>query len=168
VIWRSGTSISLYRGVSYELPSGKWNKQRREETPPEAVIENHDETTTMVDKSDEKVHLPQLEQETTSVEKKDQTSQPVVEYEDELDELLDDLGPRFMDWPGDNPLPVDADLLPGAIPDYEPPFRVLPYGVRSSLGPKEATALRRLARSIPPHFALGMRFLTFFCNSLGV
>jgi len=157
----------LYRGVSYELPSGKWNKQRREETPPEAVIENHDETTTMVDKSDEKVHLPQLEQETTSVEKKDQTS-PVVEYEDELDELLDDLGPRFMDWPGDNPLPVDADLLPGAIPDYEPPFRVLPYGVRSSLGPKEATALRRLARSIPPHFALGMRFLTFFCNSLGV
>ncbi|AEE76712.1 CRM family member 3A [Arabidopsis thaliana] len=154
VIWRSGTSISLYRGVSYELPSGKWNKQRREETPPEAVIENHDETTTMVDKSDEKVHLPQLEQETTSVEKKDQTS-PVVEYEDELDELLDDLGPRFMDWPGDNPLPVDADLLPGAIPDYEPPFRVLPYGVRSSLGPKEATALRRLARSIPPHFALG-------------
>jgi len=167
VIWRSGTSISLYRGVSYELPSGKWNKQRREETPPEAVIENHDETTTMVDKSDEKVHLPQLEQETTSVEKKDQTS-PVVEYEDELDELLDDLGPRFMDWPGDNPLPVDADLLPGAIPDYEPPFRVLPYGVRSSLGPKEATALRRLARSIPPHFALGMRFLTFFCNSLGV
>lgn len=167
MIWRSGTSISLYRGVSYELPSGKWNKQRREETPPEAVIENHDETTTMVDKSDEKVHLPQLEQETTSVEKKDQTS-PVVEYEDELDELLDDLGPRFMDWPGDNPLPVDADLLPGAIPDYEPPFRVLPYGVRSSLGPKEATALRRLARSIPPHFALGMRFLTFFCNSLGV
>ncbi|KAG7583031.1 RNA-binding CRM domain [Arabidopsis suecica] len=151
VIWRSGTSISLYRGVSYELPSGKWNKQRREETPPSSLPE----TTTMVDNSDEKVHLPQLEQVTTSVEKIDQTSQPDIEYEDEIDELLDGLGPRFMDWPGDNPLPVDADLLPGAIPGYEPPFRVLPYGVRSSLGPKEATALRRLARSIPPHFALG-------------
>lgn len=154
----------MYRGVSYELPSGKWNKQRREETPPSSLPE----TTTMVDNSDEKVHLAQLEQVTTSVEKKDQTSQPDVEYEDEIDELLDGLGPRFMDWPGDNPLPVDADLLPGAIPGYEPPFRVLPYGVRSSLGPKEATALRRLARSIPPHFALGMRFLKKKFNSLGV
>ncbi|XP_019083969.1 PREDICTED: CRM-domain containing factor CFM3A, chloroplastic/mitochondrial [Camelina sativa] len=49
VIWRSGTSISLYRGVSYELPSGKWNKQRRDETQPSSLPE----TTTMVDNSDE-------------------------------------------------------------------------------------------------------------------
>ncbi|ESQ47550.1 hypothetical protein EUTSA_v100202861mg, partial [Eutrema salsugineum] len=151
VIWRSGTSISLYRGVSYELPAGKWNNQKREETSPSSLPE----TTTMVANNDEQVHLSQLDQETTSGEKKDQTSQPEVEYEDEIDELLDGLGPRFMDWTGDNPLPIDADLLPDAIPGYEPPFRVLPYGVRSSLGPKEATALRRLARFLPPHFALG-------------
>ncbi|KAL1192709.1 CRM-domain containing factor CFM3A, chloroplastic/mitochondrial [Cardamine amara subsp. amara] len=151
VIWRSGTSISLYRGVSYELPSGKWNRQKRDETSPSSLPA----TTIVVDHSDEQVHLPQPDQETAIVEKKDQTSQPEVEYEDEINELLNGLGPRFMDWPGDNPKPVDADLLPGAIPGYEPPFRVLPYGVRSSLGPKEATALRRLARTLPPHFALG-------------
>ncbi|KFK39595.1 hypothetical protein AALP_AA3G264500 [Arabis alpina] len=152
VIWRSGTSMSLYRGVTYELPSGKWNKQKREETSPSSLPAT---TTMVVDNRDEQVHLPQLDQETTSVDKKDQISQSDVEYVDEVDKLLDGLGPRFLDWTGDNPLPVDADLLPGAIPGFEPPFRVLPYGVRSSLGPKEATALRRLARFIPPHFALG-------------
>ncbi|CAH2052970.1 unnamed protein product [Thlaspi arvense] len=154
VIWRSGTSISLYRGVSFELPAGKWNKQKREETSPSSSLPA---TTTMVESRDEEVDLPQqLEQETASVESKDQgTSQREVEYEDEIEELLDGLGPRFMDWTGDHPLPIDADLLPGAVPGYEPPFRILPYGVRSSLGPKEATALRRLARFLPPHFALG-------------
>ncbi|KAG2306687.1 hypothetical protein Bca52824_026435 [Brassica carinata] len=137
VIWRSGTSISLYRGVSYELPAGKWNKQKREKKSPSSLPA----TTSMVESGDEEVHLPQLDQETTSVENKEQ--EPVVEYEDEIEELLDGLGPRFKDWTGDHPLPIDADLLPGAVP------------VRSSLGPKEATALRRLARFLPPHFALG-------------
>ncbi|CAH8382125.1 unnamed protein product [Eruca vesicaria subsp. sativa] len=153
VIWRSGTSISLYRGVSYELPAGKWNKQKREEKSPSSLPA----ITTTVESRDEEVYLPQQSQETTSVEKKDQeeTFHPEVEYEDEIEELLDGLGPRFKDWTGDHPLPIDADLLPGAVPGYEPPFRILPYGVRSSLGPKEATALRRLARILPPHFALG-------------
>ncbi|KAG2306682.1 hypothetical protein Bca52824_026430 [Brassica carinata] len=152
VIWRSGTSISLYRGVSYELPAGKWNKQKREKKSPSSLPA----TTSMVESGDEEVHLPQLDQETTSVENKEQ--EPVVEYEDEIEELLDGLGPRFKDWTGDHPLPIDADLLPGAVPGYEPPFRILPYGVRSSLGPKEATALRRLARFLPPHFALEVSF----------
>ncbi|ONK66594.1 uncharacterized protein A4U43_C06F9980 [Asparagus officinalis] len=31
----------------------------------------------------------------------------------------------------------------------------IPYGARSSFGYKEGTALRRLARVLPPHFALG-------------
>ncbi|CAG7876603.1 hypothetical protein BRARA_E01957 [Brassica rapa] len=150
VIWRSGTSISLYRGVSYQLPAGKWNKQKREEKPSPSSLPA---TTSVVESRDEEVLLPQLDEETTSVEKKDQ--EPEVEYEDEIEELLDGLGPRFKDWTGDHPLPIDADLLPGAVPGYEPPFRILPYGVRSSLGPKEATALRRLARFLPPHFALG-------------
>lgn len=78
-----------------------------------------------------------------------------VKYEDEIDELLDGLGPRYTDWPGCDPLPIDADMLPGKVDGYQPPFRILPYGVRSSLGLKEATALRRLARVLPPHFALG-------------
>ncbi|RAL44352.1 hypothetical protein DM860_017458 [Cuscuta australis] len=72
--------------------------------------------------------------------------------------LLEGLGPRYLDCHGDGPLPVDGDLLPGIILGYEPPFRVLPYGVRSKLGNTEATALRRLARTLPPHFAIEWRF----------
>lgn len=79
-----------------------------------------------------------------------------VNYEDEIDKLLSDLGPRYVDWPGDNPLPVDADLLPNLVPGYQPPFRLLPYGARRALGMKESTSLRRIARTLPPHFALGI------------
>lgn len=82
-----------------------------------------------------------------------------IKYEHEVDKLLDDLGPRYEDWAGPDPLPVDADLLPGVVHGYKPPFRVLPYGVRPALGMKEGTALRRLARVLPPHFALGKPFI---------
>ncbi|CAJ1976482.1 unnamed protein product [Sphenostylis stenocarpa] len=80
---------------------------------------------------------------------------PKVSYEQEVDKLLDGLGPRYTDWSGCDPLPVDADMLPATVPGYQPPFRVLPFGVRSTLGLREATALRRIARTLPPHFALG-------------
>ncbi|KAH0993913.1 hypothetical protein GBA52_005396 [Prunus armeniaca] len=96
VIWRSGTSLSLYRGVSYEVPN---------------------------------VKTPQEKSENTSQEKEDTEQLAEVKYEDEVDKLLDSLCPRFKDWPGCDPLPVDADMLPGIVPGYQPPFRVLPYGV---------------------------------------
>jgi len=86
---------------------------------------------------------------------------PEIKYEDEIDKLLDELGPRYTDWPGSDPLPVDADLLPATVPGYKPPFRVLPYGVRPSLSRMDTTNLRRLARGLPPHFALGN-----FCYAL--
>lgn len=73
-----------------------------------------------------------------------------------LNYLLDELGPRFIDWTGREPLPVDADLLPPVVTDYKPPFRLLPFGVRRSLRDRQMTQLRRLARKMPPHFALGM------------
>ncbi|KAK2989667.1 hypothetical protein RJ640_021587 [Escallonia rubra] len=73
----------------------------------------------------------------------------------ELNLLLDELGPRFKDWSGCDPLPVDADLLPPVVPGYKRPFRLLPYGVRHGLRDKEMTFFRRSARTMPPHFALG-------------
>ncbi|KAL9274714.1 CRM-domain containing factor CFM3, chloroplastic/mitochondrial-like protein [Drosera capensis] len=76
-------------------------------------------------------------------------------YEDEIEKLLDELGPRYLDWPGDDPLPVDADMLPSVVPGYELPYRLLPYGVKRNLGMNEATTLQRIARALPPHFALG-------------
>ncbi|KAK6139625.1 hypothetical protein DH2020_026632 [Rehmannia glutinosa] len=73
----------------------------------------------------------------------------------ELNLLLDELGPRFVDWSGREPLPVDADLLPAVVPGYKTPFRLLPHGTKQALQNIEMTYLRRTARTMPPHFALG-------------
>lgn len=154
VIWRSGTSVALYRGVSYEIPSERMKKRimRRDEirhkNSPIVDGESNQNPRNDVDSLRE-------DSVDTSEENKNIDRPSEVNYEDEVDKLLDGLGPRYTDWPGSGPLPVDADLLPGIVPGYQPPFRILPYGVRSTLAAREATALRRLARVLPPHFALG-------------
>lgn len=153
VVWRSGTSISLYSGVSYKDPSVQLNKRifRKEgssatsSTPADTIGRNPSQYGISEDAQASEI----------ASENKDTGSTPEVEYEHEMDKLLDSLGPRYKDWPGCEPLPVDADMLPGTIPGYQPPFRILPYGVRATISQKEATALRRLARVLPPHFALG-------------
>lgn len=78
-----------------------------------------------------------------------------AELVQEADQLLDGLGPRFTDWRGYEPLPVDGDLLPAVIPGYRRPFRLLPYGASPKLTNDEMTTLRRLGRSLPCHFAVG-------------
>lgn len=158
--------MSLYRGVSYELPEApQFNKRiykRNEIAPlPETGISSIVPSEVY---SHNNVHEPQQKEPEASTEGEQcskQLTEVRVNYEDEVDKLLDSLGPRYTDWPGLDPLPVDADMLPGLVPDYEPPFRILPYGMRSSLGIKEATALRRLARRLPPHFALGMFLIVY-------
>ncbi|KAL3506043.1 hypothetical protein ACH5RR_031425 [Cinchona calisaya] len=154
VIWRSGTSVSLYRGVGYKAPSEQFKKRiyNKNGIPQESSL------VTSINSSDNpSMHMHESESASTSGANRDIESLPEPEfrYEDEIDQLFDGLGPRYTDWPGEGPLPVDADLLPGIVPGYQPPFRLLPYGVRSTLGMKEGTALRRLARTLPPHFALG-------------
>lgn len=79
----------------------------------------------------------------------------MTEEEVEYNSLLDGLGPRFLEWWGTGVLPVDADLLPQKVPGYKTPFRLLPTGMRSRLTNAEMTNLRKLARSLPCHFALG-------------
>lgn len=81
--------------------------------------------------------------------------QNMTAEEAEFNSLLDDLGPRFVEWWGTGVLPVDADLLPQKVPDYKTPFRLLPTGMRSRLTNGEMTNLRKLAKSLPCHFALG-------------
>lgn len=139
VIWRSGSTIALYRGVEYKDPSLK--QQKREYNKQLSQKSSFSDTTSM-------------EEEDSQVQESDTDRDN--SYEKEVDKLLEGLGPRYTDWPGCDPLPVDADLLPGTIDGYEPPFRILPYGVKATLVGKEATTLRRLARVLPPHFALGM------------
>lgn len=153
VIWRSGTSVSLYRGVSYEVP-GRTFKKNGTQVSGRLLLDQKVKNPSHDDSYDNKLS-PEDSLYKTGEDKKNSESSFDVEYEDEIDKLLADLGPRYADWPGDNPLPVDADLLPNVVPGYQPPFRLLPYGVRRSLGMKEATSLKRIARTLPPHFALG-------------
>ncbi|XP_031372895.1 CRM-domain containing factor CFM3A, chloroplastic/mitochondrial isoform X1 [Punica granatum] len=159
VIWRSGTSVSLYRGVSYEVASVQLNKRRFAKGVSTSSTLTVADTSDIRDRSElspsEEVVMPRVNSVSAIDDNKEEESLQVVEYEDEMDKFLDTLGPRYKDWPGSEPLPVDADMLPGTVAGYQPPFRVLPYGVRATLSQKEATALRRVARFLPPHFALG-------------
>ncbi|KAL6522713.1 CRS1 YhbY [Orobanche hederae] len=147
VIWRSGTSVSLYRGVTYEDPSLKLKKNifTKNNISVSHKYPSNNKTSRNSSQFDPLADTANNYPETLSE----------LRYEDEIETLLDNLGPRYDDWPGEGPLPLDADLLPSIVCGYQPPFRLLPYGVRSTLGTKEATALRRLARGLPPHFALG-------------
>eukprot|EP00850_Spirogloea_muscicola_P015803 SM000124S25935 [mRNA] locus=s124:186390:189800:+ [translate_table: standard] len=72
------------------------------------------------------------------------------------EDLLAGLGPRWAAWDGSGPAPVDADLLelpPGAPPPAKP-YRLLPFGLSARLTNHEMTALRHAARRLQPHFAL--------------
>ncbi|KAF3488335.1 hypothetical protein F2Q69_00057665 [Brassica cretica] len=129
VIWRSGSSVVLYRGISYNLKCVQSFIKQNDEVAREYTAEE----------ANYPKNVP-----------KEQLSELC-----ELNDLLDEIGPRFHDWTGCAPLPVDADLLPPMVLGYRCPFRVLPQGVKPCLSNKEMTEMRRLARISPPHFALG-------------
>lgn len=147
MIWRSGSTVALYRGVGYQDPSLKQRKREfnNKEISEKSTSSNADATSDSVDS----LQVQELDEENTVITEE-------LNYEKEVDKLLEGLGPRYTDWPGCDPLPVDADLLPGTVQDYQPPFRILPYGIKATLVGREATNLRRLARFLPPHFALGV------------
>uniref|UniRef100_A0A1J3IQW5 Chloroplastic group IIA intron splicing facilitator CRS1, chloroplastic n=1 Tax=Noccaea caerulescens TaxID=107243 RepID=A0A1J3IQW5_NOCCA len=140
VIWRSGSSLVLYRGISYKLKCVQsYIQQNILDTRPEirrGVVEAGGYVP-------EDVNYPK------------NVSKELLSELCELNDLLDELGPRFHDWAGCAPLPVDADLLPTMVLGYRCPFRILPQGVKPCLSNKEMTEMRRLARTSPPHFALG-------------
>nr|XP_043622132.1 CRM-domain containing factor CFM3, chloroplastic/mitochondrial [Erigeron canadensis] len=131
VIWRSGSSAVLFRGMAYKLPCVQ------------SFTENksvHTENESSTNYAGRYV--------------KDLTEEELLDLK-ELNLVLDGLGPRFKDWSGREPLPVDADLLPSTVQGYKRPFRLLPYGTKPGLLDKEMTFFRRTARTMPPHFALG-------------
>lgn len=148
----------VYRGSNYKGPS-KSEPAGREgdalfipdvssaETP---VTRSGNGVTSAPDKTEQALKSPE-------------PLQKMTEEEAEFNSLLDDLGPRFVEYWGTGLLPVDADLLPKTIPGYKTPFRLLPTGMRSRLTNAEMTNLRKLAKSIPCHFALGnFSFCLFF------
>ncbi|EMS55813.1 Chloroplastic group IIA intron splicing facilitator CRS1, chloroplastic [Triticum urartu] len=168
VIWRSGRSIVLYRGMNYNLRCvqsyAKIAEVDSSENAGDAIgvvpsSEEHDLQKPTVEHDLQKPVVERNSQKSSAEDVKRSTS--VMNFSQEatetfdIDSFLDQLGPRYKDWSGRSPVPVDADLLPGLVPGYKPPFRQLPYRTKISLKDKEMTALRRLARQTAPHFALG-------------
>ncbi|GFP99927.1 chloroplastic group iia intron splicing facilitator crs1 chloroplastic [Phtheirospermum japonicum] len=149
VTWRSGSVMIVFRGTNYEGPISKSQKVNAEEDalfvpnvtfPDNSVTKDGDNKNQVLEKPNPvvPVHV-----------------KITTEEEAEYNSLLDGLGPRFEDWWGTGVLPVDADLLPPTIPGYKTPFRLLATGMRSRLTNAEMTNLRKLAKSLPCHFALG-------------
>ncbi|XP_038718440.1 CRM-domain containing factor CFM2, chloroplastic isoform X2 [Tripterygium wilfordii] len=167
VVWRSGSKILLYRGDDYKYPYF-YHKNSTNETSllvtPHMDYERSSENEYCSSSTDGTSAGP------SSTDKLAQSAlirgvgvpnrvrfqlPGEAELSEEADRLIDGLGPRFTDWWGYDPQPVDADLLPAIVPGYRRPFRLLPYGVNPKLTGDEMTILRRLGRPLPCHFALG-------------
>ncbi|KAM3363924.1 CRM-domain containing factor CFM2, chloroplastic [Capsicum galapagoense] len=164
VIWRSGSNIILYRGADYKYPyfsgSSFENNSAQDATPDLFTgAEEHMSNSSGMDavKSDalDRKSSPRVIQGVGSPDRVRFELPGEAAHTEEADKLLEGLGPRFTDWWGCEPLPIDADLLPAIVPGYKRPFRLLPYGVKPKLTNDEMTTLRRLGRPLPCHFGLG-------------
>lgn len=161
VIWRSGSVMVVYRGSHYEGPTSKSQPNGREVE--ELFVPNV--STGNLSRTEDRKASSSLEKSGPIVRHHKQ-AENMTEEEAEYNSLLDGLGPRFVEWWGTGILPVDADLLPPTVPGYKTPFRLLPTGMRSRLTNAEMTNLRKVAKSLPCHFALGkihqLKFLITF------
>ncbi|KAI3954068.1 hypothetical protein MKW98_017892 [Papaver atlanticum] len=171
VVWRSGSIIILYRGANYVYPYFLTTNTTDDTSGDELISESNgndgvtaDKETNLVCTDSVKSGLPTVSgREAGTALVKGVGSPNKVRFllpgeaqiVEEADRMLDGLGPRFIDWWGVEPLPIDADLLPAIVPGYRRPFRLLPYGIKPKLTDDEMTILRRLGRPLPCHFALG-------------
>ncbi|XP_065877856.1 CRM-domain containing factor CFM2, chloroplastic [Euphorbia lathyris] len=170
VVWRSGSKIVLYRGVNYKYPYFLLDKTTTDDSSTDTVedinVDNGGDKmgscsseAAIVESSGSstphKMVGPGLIKGVGSANRVRFQLPGEAQLSEEVDRLLDGLGPRFTDWWGYEPLPVDADLLPAIVPGYRKPFRLLPYGIKSILTNDEMTTLKRLGRPLPCHFALG-------------
>ncbi|KAL8144437.1 hypothetical protein V2J09_017469 [Rumex salicifolius] len=149
VIWRSGSVMVVYRGNNYEGPVTRLQDANRGSN----VSFIPDVSATKTRNTENGASLNTENTSVTVIQNDDRENMTPEELE--FDALLDGLGPRFIDWWGTGILPIDADLLPETIPDFKPPLRLLPVGMRSRLTNDELTDLRKHAKSLPCHFALG-------------
>lgn len=140
--------MMVYRGRKYK--GLKYSSEPNERQPERLFVP---EAGNLLKTKDSNV-ISSLEKSEPVVRNQAQSRTMTME-EAEYNSLIDGLGPRFVGWWGTGVLPVDADLLPPMIPGYRTPFRRLPTGMRSSLTNSEMTNLRKLAKALPCHFALG-------------
>ncbi|GAV69270.1 CRS1_YhbY domain-containing protein [Cephalotus follicularis] len=163
VIWKSGSVMMVYRGSNYDGPSSgspPVNGQGDALFVPDVSSTNSETLRIDSDAANRETWTsgsnatltPDQSEPTVRIPNRNES---MTEEEADYNSLLDCLGPRFEEWWGTGVLPVDADLLPQKIPGYKTPFRLLPTGMRSRLTNAEMTNLRKLAKSLPCHFALG-------------
>ncbi|PON76004.1 RNA-binding, CRM domain containing protein [Trema orientale] len=160
VVWRAGSKIVLFRGTNYEYPYFLCDKISTKEASNEEQNESHNSSGADRVQVDVPIRTSDAAQpaliQGVGLQNRVRFQLPgEAQLAEEADRLLDGLGPRFTDWWGYDPQPVDGDLLPAAVRGYRRPFRLLPYGVQPKLTDDEMTTLRRLARPLPCHFALG-------------
>lgn len=156
MIWRSGSSIVLYRGMTYKLPCVQSYAKHADTDSSHKTFSSSESSTNgaaVTNKTNGFVKVSNPPDVSTTFFAN--SSKGSAESYD-VDSFLDQLGPRYKDWSGCNPFPVDADMLPGVVPGYTPPFRLFPYKTRRALKNRQMTSLRRLARTMSPHFALGI------------
>lgn len=157
VVWRNKDFLAVYRGCNYREGSNSFSDMRHYHSigyKKNASYTTSDQNAAPVNESDldDKLSGSGCQWEnlhTTSL------------YEREADRLLDGLGPRFVDWWMQKPLPVDADLLPETIPGFKTPFRLCPPFTKAKLTDSELTYLRKLAHPLPTHFVLGMFLFSY-------
>lgn len=156
MIWRSGSSVVLFRGMAYKLRCvQQFDKQNEANKKLSSSVKTTELGFSRTIDLDKPISSSDSPTNYSARYMKDLSAEELVEL-NELNLLLEGLGPRFKDWCGHAPVPVDADLLPSIIHGYKRPFRNLPYGVKQNLRDKEMTVFRRTVRTMPPHFALGM------------
>lgn len=171
VVWRSGGIIVLYRGANYKFPYFSSDPNSTNDTPAatslssstdsgvdvreESFSSDADGSNSTITNPSTKMPQPHLIQGVGSPNKVRFQLPGEAQLAEEVNRLLDGLGPRFTNWWGYDPLPVDADLLPAILPGYRKPFRLLPYGVKPKLTNDELTILKRLGWPLPCHFVLG-------------
>ncbi|OIT38049.1 PREDICTED: chloroplastic group IIA intron splicing facilitator CRS1, chloroplastic isoform X1 [Nicotiana attenuata] len=155
VVWRKKNALVVYRGCDYTLrlkddPKRLHDFIRSQQNS--SSTDTFKKTSAFLSSNSSRSSVDVI-----SGESSEEDSLTINEslYEREANRLLDDLGPRYVDWWWPKPLPVDADLLPEVVPGFKPPFRLCPPRSRSKLTDDELTHLRKLARSLPTHFVLG-------------
>lgn len=164
VVWSNKDFLAVYRGCNYQSGSKHFrniyhNSTSDQENSSSTV--NYLNTTAVARVSSDGSSLDEMIHGTDG---KWESLQMASLYEREADRLLDGLGPRFVDWWMQKPLPVDGDLLPELVPGFKTPFRLCPPFTRSKLIDAELTYLRKLARPLPTHFVLGNFFLLLLWN----
>lgn len=154
VVWSKKDFLAVYRGCNYVSKSRRYPKIYQNST----CDQEHSSSSTNYEKSttiDQLNFADSLSEMSHGKDGKWESQCIAPLYERESDRLLDELGPRFVDWWMPKPLPVDADLLPEHSPGFMTPFRLCPPHTRSQLTDFELTYLRKIARPLPTHFVLG-------------